>query len=488
VHRLAHRVGNLAGAGLLDIAANRVRHLLGVARFDHAANLVAAGLGDLLRYHPANSIALGLGDLLRNHLADGVVANLGSFFGNHVADLVGTDLGSLFRNHSADLVGALLDSLFPNHVAHLVTAGFGARFADVATFGVRNHLLADLTFVTHAVDQLGGHTRHPDLLANRAARDRAGDNSALAWNPNATAATRIPLPATWITNALFHATIRALVRLRFPVSTTNLYFLGVVNRLANGVANFTLTGFVDGLANGVADRASLRFPNRLADRVTNVLDTSLVNGPLDGVTHRFLTCFPAWLVNRVTNRLLTGFVTRFVDRVANVLRSGFPNGFADGVTDLLGASFPNRLAGGVVARSVACFVNRLASGVGAVAITSLADVSHTIDCLCVINRVVHRLVAGVLLLFVHFLTASLHYRVALLFGAAIVGRFIASAVLVASRAKVGSENIARHHHCHEYYNGQRPFSSSHHLFSFSGFSSECLGNWFADSCGELASC
>src|SRR5262249_6050965 len=144
--------------------------------------------------------------------------------------------------------------------------------------------------------------RNPDFLAALGRRALALHLVALARHVAATAAARIPLPATRFLNALGVAAARNFEFLVFPVATADLDGLGVVHRLADDFAAFAVAGFLDRLANVDAVGPRLRFVARLA--------------------------------NRIAIRLALGFPNRLANGIANVAGLRLPHRLANGVADV----------------------------------------------------------------------------------------------------------------------------------------------------------
>jgi hypothetical protein len=295
MNRLTHGVRNLLHTGLLLVTANGVRNLLGALLFHHMANFVAASLGASLR----------------NHLANFVAASLGAILFYHPANLVAASLGAILFHHVADLVGAGLGASLGNHLANLVAASLGASFGDHFANGVRNRFLHDFSLIANTVHRLGLHFRYPDLFADLTGRALNADHFALARLINASAFARIPCPAARFTDSLLDHSPRALSHLSFPMATANLNLFGVMNWLADRLANNAFTCFMNGFANGIANFLGFGFPNRFANRVVAFAIVRFAN----------------WLANSVLAIFVTSlsFVANAIDRLF----------FADGLVNVL---------------------------------------------------------------------------------------------------------------------------------------------------------
>jgi hypothetical protein len=168
---------------------------------DHAAHLV--GANTLLGHHLADLVLTGANTLLGHHLAHLVGAH--TLLGHHRAHGVGAGLHPLLRHHLADLVALLLDDRLP--------------------------LVAD------AVDFLLALRRHPLLLRDGAGRALLLDLADLARDVALLARARIADPAARLADALGDHRTGDLAGLRLPAATAHLHGLGVVDRLADGLAD-----------------------------------------------------------------------------------------------------------------------------------------------------------------------------------------------------------------------------------------------------------
>ena len=289
---------DLDGLGVMDRLADRVRNSLHASLAHVTAGLVGHLLGDGMRHHLANLIGASAGLGFGNHFADLVGANASLRLGNHLANLVGANAGLGFGNHRANLIGASLDLVLADVLANLVGAGLDFVLANVAADLV-GHLLGDrLTLITNAVDRLPRDGGNPNLLADLGGGTLDGDDLALAGNVNAAAAAGIPLPATRLTDILLDDRTGAFGDFRLPVSATNLHLLGVVNRLANGVANF----FAASLGNVPCAGDRLIFTHAVVTRLVTSMTLLFPPNTPDSLHHNVTAHLTARGATTVTRR------------------------------------------------------------------------------------------------------------------------------------------------------------------------------------------
>ena len=395
VNRFTNRIWHLLDSLFGYISANGIRHLLGMAFFDHPADLI---ITDFCSF-------------FRDHFADFVGTGSGPFFRYHLADFVGAGSGSFFRNHSADFVATFLSPLLIN----------------ISANRVRDFFFHNFSLISHAVYGFFFNFLNPYLFAYFSGRALDFFDTAFARHKDTAATARIPFPTARFTNTLTDHRARDFLDFCYPASATNLNRFGVLHRLADRTALFSVSSFSDRFTNGIANGPSLGFPNRLADRITN----------------RFLTRFPYGFADRIANRFLTRF----------------PYGFADGVAYCPLTGFPNGLSHGVITGLVSRFIDRFSDCIATFPIPSFRYVLHTVNLLIFVDLVVHGLVAGVLLLFINDFSAGLHHGVAMLFGTPIVGFFGAAAVLVTGGTEVASSCQIRGE---RYQRGDHPQNSASH--------------------------
>ena len=437
VDRLAHGVGNLSGANLRLVAAHRVRNFLFDAFRDHVTDPIADRLHALLGNHVANLVDARLDHLLGHHATRLVGERLDALLMDHVANLVDARFDAVFRNHVALAIRHRLDTRFGNHVADLVGANLGSRFRDVPANRVRYRFGHHIVLVTDAIHDLGVHLGDPDLLADLARGALNSDGVRLAGYIHAAATARIPGPAARFLDALVNHRTRDFGDLRFPASAANLNRLRVGDRTADRAANLTMASLIDRLADIVTNRVATRFPDRPTDRVVDVTRTGFPHRFVNGVADILRPRFPDRRADRVADILRVRVPDRGILRVANVFRTRFPDGHANGVADFLGASLPDRFANIIGARLVVRLVDWLLNGILARLVVCFRYVAHALDRLAIVNRIVDRLVAGVLLLLVDHLFAGLHDGVTLLLSTVVLGRMNAGTMAVTGRAKIG---------------------------------------------------
>jgi hypothetical protein len=148
-------------------------------------------------------------------------------------------------------------------------------------------------------------------------------------------------------------------------------------------ADINTTCFCDGLAHCVADifPASLGFC--LPGRIALVAVAGFVAGLADVIAHCAVTRLVARLADVVTDVSVARLIARLADVAGHRAIAGFHHGLADFLlyTTVLG------------------FVHRLAHGVALVTVTGLIHVTNALNRNRLRASIVHRLHAGVLLLF-----------------------------------------------------------------------------------------
>ena len=139
----------------------------------------------------------------------------------------------MFWNHIAHLVSTNPGAFLGHHVTHLVGANLGPLLGYHAADRVRNFLLANFAFVTHAVDGLFPDFRHPHFATHLARRALAGNDPALARDITTATGARIPNPAPRLLHTGFDHRTRNFLDLSFPMTAANIDRFGVVDGLAN---------------------------------------------------------------------------------------------------------------------------------------------------------------------------------------------------------------------------------------------------------------
>jgi hypothetical protein len=242
---------------------------------------------------------------------------------------------------------------------------------------------------------------------------------ALARAIPAAAGARIVDPVTWRAANLAARRSRHAVLLSIPVSALDLDRLGVLDRLADHIANFAGLGLPHWLADRVL--AGLGFPDRLAHRVANLAGLGLparfadrVGAGLgfpDRLADRVLAGlgFPDWLAHCIANLAGLGFPHGLAHGV--VASAGFPHRLAHRIADVLRVRFPDWLANRVIAG--AGFPHRLANCIANLFRTCFRDPLGAVNHAVFTHAIPAGLVAGDFLLFVFDASNRLHHRVAL---------------------------------------------------------------------------
>lgn len=414
LHRRAHGIRHSFHTRLGNVVAHTIRYLLGATLFFHVAYPVSARFGAGLRDHVADAIRTGPGAGLRNHVTDAVGARLGAGLRNHATNSIRARLRTRLRNHLADAIVAHLRAGFWNHTADPVGARLGTRFRNHPTNSVRDLLGNDVALVTNTFNRFLSDLGHPDLAAYGARWTLHLDHPAFARTIYTPAATGVPCPTAWILHAFADHRTRTLADMRIPMPTADIVCLGIVDRRADRPAHRTMTRFVYRLANRIADVPSLGFPDRIADRIANRPRMRFPMRPAHGVTYIARLGFPDGLAHCVTNVAGLCLPNRLTNCVTCLSGLRFPTGLADRVTDIPLTGLPNWLANCVVASAVASFEYRLTYRVRTVAIVRFPSLMGARNRSRLTNRIVHGLIAGVLLLVVHHFAAGFHDRVTML--------------------------------------------------------------------------
>lgn len=197
-------------------------------------------------------------------------------------------------------------------------------------------------------------------------------------NPFSTSATRsihrlaaiaVVFPAARRLNAAAAGTIRALLDDSFPLAAAHIDLLAFDNRLANGVANFSMLSFIA----------------RLVSRVAFVSIASPIDRLADVVAHSLIACFIRWLINRVAFVAIARLSIRHFDciRLSAIAR----------LLDRASADARNVFIAHLINRFLHCeaFVTEL----------SFVDVATAVDWYLLAHSIVASLIAGDLTLVIN---------------------------------------------------------------------------------------
>ena len=373
-YRLANGVRNLLATLLAGVAASAVVAYLRAAFFTHVAYTVGACLRAAFLVHVAYTVGACL--LRWNHAADAVVAYLRAALRNHLARTVVASLRALLANVAANTVVAIFGTALTSHMANAVGAYLGAAFWNHTADSVRNRLADRLANVACAVDRLLFASWNPDFLAARLRWCLAANSLRATWLVDVSASCRIIRPRTLALNCSAVGSTRNGVRLGRPVSTFDVYRLGVRNCLTNVATNGSILGFGDRLVNRVVNRTS--------------------------------ACLVGWHVHSVVDRALLGFVMRNVHCVATSLRLVVRHVYR--VIHCSSLGLVVRYVDGVVDRALVRLVDRLTNCVIHSLVMCLSHVVRHVDRLRVVNCFPHSAVSSELLRFHNGFANCSHHR------------------------------------------------------------------------------
>jgi ABC-type multidrug transport system fused ATPase/permease subunit len=376
---------------------------------NHGAGAMANVLGALFANPFAGAIANGSSSALRNHLAGRVANGLLAALRNHLAGRVANCAATWFANIGANGVVAGLAVALRNHLASRIANGLLTALRNHLANRVRNCLGYAASLVTNTVDFLGFAGWNPALLAHGARWALYAFSVAGTWAVYALAGALVPSPCAWLAYNTSYDWTRDFFGTGFPMTTTNLDRLGVVDWCHYRSNDFPSSLFLNWNHHSVVNHFFVIFTNWLHHCVVDDSLTSFVHGTTNGVVDHLFVCLMNWLHHRVIYHLLVSFTHRYADRVLNFLGVCLVHRSSDIVGHLSNFCVVNRLHYSVFASPslMDWLANRVIYGSGS---CFALHASH-IDYLVFGNRLPLGSRALNSLLFIDRTTYSLHYSV-----------------------------------------------------------------------------